>query len=360
MPAWKKQQRPGLEGLESRSLLSGTTISGTVFQDSYQDGTFDQTGSAGADYALKGRTVFLDLNNDGKLDAGDPSAQTIFDGTYMLMTTATGTFNVRVVPLPGDVTTGPDGAGVPVVLALGQVSASADVPIFSGSSILPLSPSALPFGLANPSDESAQVGGLYRIILGRQGTTTEVNSWNSTWNHGAGISTIASSLLQSNEYETKVVTSYYANFLGRAGSQAEVAAWVSLMQLGKTEEQVVTSFLNSAEFSRLHTDNASFVQALYEDVLGREPVSAETAAWVSNINGGMARSQVIAGFLYSTEALDRAINGLYTSFLDREADSGGLSSAVKVLQAGEAQGGLAVSLASSAEYAADAHKTIRV
>src|SRR5437588_8214154 len=88
-----------LEALESRVLMSsapvvpaGTaSISGTVFNDVNVNGTFDA-----GDKGLSGRKVYIDANNNGRLDKGEIFARSKH-GTYTLSGLAAGTYTVREV-----------------------------------------------------------------------------------------------------------------------------------------------------------------------------------------------------------------------------------------------------------------------
>lgn len=84
--------RPGgsFETLESRRLLAG--ISGIVWGDADRSRTFDETESPAS-----GVTVFIDANNNGKLDSGERSDLTDADGAYLFSGLAAGTYDVSVV-----------------------------------------------------------------------------------------------------------------------------------------------------------------------------------------------------------------------------------------------------------------------
>jgi serine-aspartate repeat-containing protein C/D/E len=90
-------RRPYLESMESR--LAPAAIVGSVFFDANGDGIRETT-----EPGMSGVTVYLDLNANGKFDAGpggDVSTKTGVDGRYVLTTTAVGTFDVLQVVPPG-------------------------------------------------------------------------------------------------------------------------------------------------------------------------------------------------------------------------------------------------------------------
>lgn len=84
-----------VESLESRKLLSGT-ITGLVYQDIGGVGHY-----AAGDPPLAGWTVYLDLNHNGALDAGEPSAVSDASGRYTLSDVAAGPYDVRELPVTG-------------------------------------------------------------------------------------------------------------------------------------------------------------------------------------------------------------------------------------------------------------------
>jgi hypothetical protein len=80
-----------VELLESRALMSGT-VSGSVINDANNNGVRD-----GGEAGLQGWTVYADLNNDGALSAGEPSATTNGGGGYTLTGVPAGNVTVREV-----------------------------------------------------------------------------------------------------------------------------------------------------------------------------------------------------------------------------------------------------------------------
>ncbi len=84
------------------AMLKDSTISGVVFSDSNKDGI-----RTAGERGLSGITVYLDLNNNSILDAGEPETQTSADlyytpavdeaGAYSFTHLAQGTYTVRAV-----------------------------------------------------------------------------------------------------------------------------------------------------------------------------------------------------------------------------------------------------------------------
>src|SRR5262249_21669114 len=84
------------EWLEPRTLLA--SIAGMVFNDLNQDGVFE---SGNGETPITGRTVYVDLNNNGALDSPtEPSQVTGSDGSYAFSGLPAGNVRVsQIVPL---------------------------------------------------------------------------------------------------------------------------------------------------------------------------------------------------------------------------------------------------------------------
>jgi hypothetical protein len=87
------------------------SLSGEIFQDNNGNGILDN-GESG----LAGRTIFLDLNDDGIDDAGDLSTTTDSTGHYLFSALAAGSYTVRQELPSGFVTSTPGGATAVVTL----------------------------------------------------------------------------------------------------------------------------------------------------------------------------------------------------------------------------------------------------
>ena len=160
---------------------------------------------------LAGRVVFLDLNHDGTLDPGDPTATTDANGNFTLTGAATGA--VAVVEA-----TGQDSSDRYVV---DQTATNADGTVSIG--VVPISPVAPvpvvpnPFS-ASPSTDAntAYVQSLYKAVLGRTGADSEVAAWLVKLDGGMTRQQVAVGFVNSPEHRQDEVDAYYEEFLHRA------------------------------------------------------------------------------------------------------------------------------------------------
>ncbi|HMN42668.1 MAG TPA: SdrD B-like domain-containing protein [Phycisphaerales bacterium] len=121
---------PGGDGSYSVTLSSGQSAASKDFANTilvsisgakYKDLTGD--GLTGGDTPLAGTTVYLDSNNNGVRDPGEPSAVTAGDGTYSFTSLPPGAYVVREIVPPGYAQTAPAPTGsYSVSLVSGQAA----------------------------------------------------------------------------------------------------------------------------------------------------------------------------------------------------------------------------------------------
>jgi hypothetical protein len=129
------------------------------------------------------------------------------------------------------------------------------------------------------------------------------------------------------------------------------------MQGGLSEEQVETKFMLSTEYAALHPTPSDFVQSLYGNILGRAGSAAEVGPWVTLMTTVASEEGVIGAFRESTEAVDRAVSGLYWSILNGGSDNQA-AMYVANLQSGGTLASVAVSIASSNAFVTLANRTV--
>ena len=95
---------------------------------------------------------------------------------------------------------------------------------------------------------------------------------------------------------------------------------------------ILNNFLTFPEFQNTYGNltNDQFVNLVYQNVLGRAPDQAGHDFWLGQLNSGLSRTDMMLGFINSTEfstnVRARAFaNLLYMGFLRRSAEPSGLA-----------------------------------
>lgn len=153
------------------------------------------------------------------------------------------------------------------------------------------------------------------------------------------------------------VQALYEDFLGRVASEAELLQWVSRMDVGMSRYDVATAL------SRTDAWISAVVTRFYQDTLGRAPEPAGLAFWVRLAREGRPIGSIASDFYASDEYLARMANGdlgawvqdLYTKLLFRSAEAGGLRHWMSTMQAGMSRSTVAYSF-----YQADETTRVRV
>lgn len=101
---------------------------------------------------------------------------------------------------------------------------------------------------------------------------------------------------------TDFVTRFYEECLNRNPDQAGLNYWVDELVNGyKTGADVAYGFVNSYEFqSRVLTDS-EYLDILYEAFFNRAADASGKTYWLSQIDGGLSRLEVLAGFVKANE-----------------------------------------------------------
>ncbi|GEM_PF-4815221 len=178
-----------------------------------------------------------------------------------------------------------------------------------------------------PSNED-YIRMLYKAILERDGSETEVASWAEKMRNGQTYRAMMHGFIGSAEFRNKCesmgikpgsytsgwyvdknyavtcfASSFYLIGLGRnfkLNELEEKVKWLLTKQMSGA--QYARHFLNSIEFDARGLSNEDFVSVLYECVLGRKRRDSTVgSSWVRNLENGMKRLTVLNGFVYSAE-----------------------------------------------------------
>lgn len=105
------------------------------------------------------------------------------------------------------------------------------------------------------------------------------------------------------------VATLYKKLLGRTASNSEIDSWALRLCNGSmSAAQVAKGFIDSAEYQNKKSSNAGYVDALYMALLGRNPDTNGRNYWISCLNNGWSRLQVLRGIVGSDEFKNRCKN----------------------------------------------------
>ncbi|HEX7450232.1 MAG TPA: S8 family serine peptidase [Pirellulales bacterium] len=173
-----------------------------------------------------------------------------------------------------------------------------------------------------PADPNlAYVDALYEELLGRPADPGGLNTWVAALESGMSRMQLVELLWNSAEHRAFQVDQDYAEFLHREPSDAERSHWATLLMAGVSETQVAEAFLHSPEFLLAESTTGSFVQSLFQDVLGRSADSGSLAALTELLDLGISRGQIADLVLNSLERDADVVDSYYQEFLGRGASN---------------------------------------
>ena len=190
---------------------------------------------------------------------------------------------------------------------------------------------------------------VYSQVLGRSPDPTGLNNTLAQLLNGYAQQrdAVASALIGSQEYRGDQVVSYYQAFLGRTPSASEIAGWVSGTA---NEDQIITAIASSPEsLQHLGGTNESWIDAVYQQLLGRTRASSDLGLLSGLENGTFTRAQVVTTILDSSEYETRLVDSYYSNYLGRQPESGEIASELQSLQSGTSQDALLAAILSSSE-----------
>lgn len=171
------------------------------------------------------------------------------------------------------------------------------------------------------------LGYAYRAILGREPDDAGLQYWLSELQQGATRRWLLSEFVVSTEFTrlcgnygivrgnitglehadksagvTKFVTFIYRNVLKRDPDSGGLNYWAGeMLENGMTASRLVEEFAKSSEFASANISNEEYVERLYETVLGRKSDESGKQYWVSLMNTGYSRHDILREFTRSAE-----------------------------------------------------------
>jgi hypothetical protein len=203
-----------------------------------------------------------------------------------------------------------------------------------------------------PPSNQAFLNQAYLDLLHRAPDASGLAAFTAALNQGATRMGVAMGIDTSSEYYTLVVQGLYQRYLGRSADPSGLSTGVQMLNAGDTIEEVAAFIAGSPEFfqNQRGGTNAGFLNALYEDALGRALDSSGQTTYTGALAAGVNRSQVALAVLTSLEFRENLVQGYYQSFLHRAADPGGLGAFVGDLERGDRDELVIAAIVGSDEY----------
>lgn len=161
---------------------------------------------------------------------------------------------------------------------------------------------------------------------------------------------IADVVLGSTEYREKLIQQTYTRYLERDATADDLAFWQATFSQGEGYQLLLATVLASDEFFARHgTTNDTWLDTIYQALLGRDRATNDTFFLGALTDGGATRQQVVTTILESAEYRTALIREVYESYMGRAATDGDVAYWLAVLQQQRPEQMLAA-LLSSAEY----------
>lgn len=196
------------------------------------------------------------------------------------------------------------------------------------------------------------VSALYRDIVARDASRTEVQDWVDQILAGTSRNTVALCVLNSEERRRRTIRLYYHRFLDRTPNAEGLAFWTEFLSSGKSHEDLITAMLSSDEnMERLGRSNDAFVRNLFTQLYHRKPNAVEVSSWMGLLNSGSATHQCVAeSFVTSREFREATVRRWNLEILRHEPDAEGLAYWIDQISSGTSFEKCIAGLLSTNEY----------
>ncbi|HVA46778.1 MAG TPA: DUF4214 domain-containing protein [Pirellulales bacterium] len=238
-----------------------------------------------------------------------------------------------------------------------NVPTVADGEVFVGTSnalvIYGLTGGGVGGGGGNPIDAAnrSYVAAAYENALGRPVDPASLAAWAFSLDNGVPRTSLAIALTHSAEYYERVIEAAYEKYLGRAADDSGLAHWTALMQAGLSDELLEAGFIGSDEFySHSGGTNKDWIDAMYEDLLGRSADAAGEAEWLQALAAGESRVAAAYGFAASPERETQRVEADYAAYLRRQASPADVAGWVQAFESGFSNENVIAGFLASDEY----------
>ena len=206
--------------------------------------------------------------------------------------------------------------------------------------------------LARPVNQR-YVAQLYRDLLGREADQAGLNGFTQLLDQNQ-ISRVGvvQAIQGSREYSQRVVRDLYRSILAREVDPFGLSVWTDFLSKGGTADRLQVLLMDSEEFFQRRGGGTAtgFLQAVYQQILGRTVDAVGQRLWGARIAANSPRGSIADEILSSEESNRRRIDGLFRLYLRRPADTNGLNTFLASMRQGATIDAVAAAILGSAEY----------
>jgi uncharacterized repeat protein (TIGR01451 family) len=196
----------------------------------------------------------------------------------------------------------------------------------------------------------ATIDGLFRTLLGRPATYSEQLSYFSQLQSGTlSMTGLVNQLWVTQAHMNIEATSLYRAILHRAPTATELKSTVASLRAGATQTDIMLTLLTSTEYQTKHPDTASFINGFYADVLGQIPSSLTQLTLVQAL-GAETIEQEAQSLLSSTDMLKEIVIAGFDNTLRRPPTAAELQYWTNQVQAGVTQDSFLRQLLASGQF----------
>jgi hypothetical protein len=353
--------------------IDGVSLANSSMATGYNFGELQAASLAG--------NVYVDAQNDGQLDPGDPpiagatltltgfndqgpvslTTTTASNGTYSFANLRPGTYAISTTQptgyLAGATTVGSQGG-------TGSTDNITDISLDPGvNGVSNNFGDVTPNTQGNPPPNTANLQGMVPVIsktqltgdpylantpfvgdmklavaaevalTGQQPSVLAVMNDVNTIQAG-GQSALVSQLWTSSAHRALQADQVYQAVLGRAPTAQETSQAVALLSSGTSQLQLMENLYVSPAYQQLHAGSqTSLATALSQDILNVTPGTVSTQQIVSSL-GAQPLSTVVHNLLMSTAGLSNLIDETYLATVYRPATAAEIQTWIAPLQAG--------------------------
>jgi hypothetical protein len=200
------------------------------------------------------------------------------------------------------------------------------------------------------------VTALYVDLLNRLPDASGLSHWVGKLEAGMTRAQVTATFWNSPEHRGLQVDRLYLAFLHQRPDLTSRAMWVKALRSGTTETDVAIRILGSDQYLAQRRSGGSWLDWLYEDVLGRPLDDGGRKYWERRSGAGV--QTVARSLLASTEKRLQILDCLYEEYLDRPLDATGRSVWLRKLSNGQPLASVARAILNSDEYFTLAAKRI--